>query len=169
MKRSKFGGDYGKCSQLIRQALATTPVNVARTPKWVLDAVKAAIKSKRLPDPRRPLMSAGEALEYATSHLGEAWVDHFGSLKYDGYDLLVSEPYASKITGQMLQDLEAFTDLVGGAYYFSAHSGHYPSRTVRIVVSNNKHVVERYKVSEYVQAMQRTGLADPLHDLVEAV
>jgi hypothetical protein len=152
MKTAKFYGDKSRTSQLIRHMLRPEPSSRSSTPKWVLNSVKAAIKLGRLPKFNIPLLSANDALQHALGHLGRSWADHPGLIKWDGHELLVTEPYADRIDLEMLQELQQFREVIGGAFVFSANSAHFPGRTVRIVVAENSGVLARYKTSDYASA-----------------
>ena len=149
MAKVKFEGDDSDRSNKVRDALQTIPVNRGRIPKWVLGAVKAAVKTKRLPPSQFPLTSAGVALEHATKQLGGEWADHTGTIVYDSYDLLISEPYTSRIDAAALQQLEKFVKLVGGQYYLSTNSGHFPGETIRVVIGETEKAAAAFKSHEY--------------------
>jgi hypothetical protein len=135
----KIVGDRTARSQKVRELLETEPLNCSRPPIWLRAAVKQAISDGRLPKNKCPINSARAAFDHATKALGHSWADHVGSLKdSDGIELLVSEPYAERINGDSLAQLDRFCRALDTSYLISANSEWYPGRTLRIIVTKNR-------------------------------
>jgi hypothetical protein len=125
----------------------TKLIDKAKVPKWVLDAAKAAVKRKKLPK-SRPLFSATQALYLiAESTTGDGWLDHAGRIKWDGYELLTSEPYAERLSPSAIDELERFVSFIEGHYLICSKSEHLPGRTVLIVISNSEYALESFRKS----------------------
>ena len=104
--------DSSKESESVREILKPIHVDDSKIPKWVLDAIKEAVRSGKIEKPGFPLQAAGTAFDYVTRKLGKSWSDHTGRIKdLDGREYLVSEPYSEKINLEMIQELEAFVTL----------------------------------------------------------
>jgi hypothetical protein len=146
--RSGFWGDQSERSAIIREALRTEPVNFQCVPRWVMRAIKAAVRAKRIPAPGYPFQNALEAFYHVTKQCRHDWWDHFGSIRVGGHMLFVSEPYAAAINSELIKSLEEFVALVGGVHTFSANSGHFPGETIRIVVAENADALLCYRHRE---------------------
>jgi len=154
MTAAKFSGDKGEVSETVRQFLRPELLLRSRAPKWILSAVKLAVKSRHIPAASYPPRSAMDALQYVLACLGQSWADHVGLLEWDGRELLVAEPYADRIDLEMLQELQRFTETLGCAFMFSANSWHFPGRTVRIIIAESTGVLSSYKNSQCVTATE---------------
>lgn len=116
----------------IRQMLQTEKVENG-IPSWVLTALNS--RFPRLSYPQHP----GDAYNFSLTTLSDSsWSDNAGHIKVDGTELLVSEPFGSKINLKMLEGLEEFVNLVDADYWFSPNSWHAPGGTVRIVIEPNR-------------------------------
>lgn len=158
---ARFLGERSEVSNKLREILETPPISRGRAPRWVLQAVKEAIKDGKLPEADCALTSGAIALEYATCAIGmpigQDWSDHSGVLKWNGHELLVCEPYAEKVSAAMLSALEQFTEMTGTTYVMSANSEHYPGRTIRIVIGSAG-AVGSYRRREWKAAQERQAL-----------
>lgn len=131
----KFCGDDSERSRTIRDLLEIEPVSVGRYPMWVRQAIKGAIARGDLPKSQYPLQSTGAAFEHATKCLGRDWADHCGTIKdEDGRELLVSEPYWERVSEEGYRQLADFAKVVNASFVVSPSSGHFPGRTLRIIV-----------------------------------
>ena len=150
-------GDTSDASTQLREILQPSPLKRGLAPRWVLTAVKLAIKEGRIPKLKAALTSGATALEEATRVLGASWTDRIGKFKWDGIEFLVSEPYAERIDRRMLSELEDFAQAVGTSYFFSANSEHFPGRTVRIVIGPTTSDTNEYRKHEWASAMESVG------------
>jgi hypothetical protein len=122
-------------------------IDKSKAPKWVLAAAKVAIKQKKLPK-SPPLFSSMQALYHvAETFTGDGWLDHAGRIKWDGYELLTSEPYVERLSATAIEELEKFVGFIGGSYLICARSEHLPGKTVLIVISNSAHALESFRKS----------------------
>lgn len=60
------------------------------------------------------------------------WLDHWGTVEYDGQEFLVSEPYGLPREGAAA--LLKFCDDLDLDFEIHAASRHYPSQTLRIII-----------------------------------
>jgi hypothetical protein len=137
-------------SARIRDLLAIQTVQRSRAPRWILNRVKAAIKHGDVPRSSTPLTSGTTALGHVVDVHGDSWADHRGTLKWDGYELLVTEPYAAEISGAMFDQLAAAVRVLRAAYLFSATSEWFPGRTIRLFVAESPEVMSRFRKHEHV-------------------
>lgn len=156
LRSSSFGRAYRQyleqrdaASALVRDAKSkgavVAPASSGCAPKWVLDAVMAAIADKRLPEPTSPVHEKLEALAHATAILGDSWAEHLFVLKWDRYELLVAQPAVQKIDESMIQELWDFVDTVDGDYLICRNSESLSSETFRIVIAQSPEVIDRYQ------------------------
>jgi hypothetical protein len=104
-------------------------------PKWVQQRVNEAIKDGRMDDPGYVPVDGSTAMNHAVDCLGRKWADHWGHFTDDdGTEVLVSEPYADKVTQKALAQLEHFCEVLDLEYVLEASSQHYPGQTLRILV-----------------------------------
>jgi hypothetical protein len=146
-------GDETDVPAKLRGLLKPFHVDRSRSPKWILPIVRRLISGGRLPECRFALTSAGIALEHAAKFCGDSWLDHDGKVKIDGFEFLVSEPYAEHTSLKMLQELEAFCELLGAGYTFTANSEHFPGRTIRIVVAESPRLALAFRQHEFFHTM----------------
>jgi len=114
-------------------------------PRWVLDAVTAAIADKRLPEPTTPVHEKLEALAHATEVLGDSWADHLSVLRWDRHELLVAEPAVQKLNESLIQELWDFVDMVDGDYLICRNFEDLSSKTFRIIIAQSPKVIDRYQ------------------------
>jgi hypothetical protein len=110
-----------------------------------------AIKTGKIDGSQLPLFrTGGDALQYLKDNYSCPWADHFGVLEVDGHESLVTEPYAEKVTKEMIDILNAGIGILGGAYLFSATSWWYPGRTIRIYIAENREMATQARNHEGV-------------------
>jgi hypothetical protein len=142
--------DESETSMRIRELLAIPALQRSRAPRWILNRVKVAIKEGDLPRSPTALTSGTTALSHVAGVHGHSWADHPGTLKWEGYELLVTEPYAADISGVMLEQLDAAARVLKAAYLFSATSEWFPGRTIRVFVAESPEVMSRFRKYEHV-------------------
>jgi hypothetical protein len=136
-------------SKKIRELLDIKKIPTG-VPGWMLMKVQQAINDGRIGKPPYPVTSGASALRYLQDLYGTSWTDHFGMLKCDGFEVLVTEPYAEKVTKEMIDQLSAVTSVLGAAFLFSAISSHYPGRTIRIYIAENSKIATAIRNEEFV-------------------
>lgn len=102
-------------------------------PKWLVPAIKSAVKNGRL-EPGK-IVDACTAVNHALNCLGRDWADHLRVVERDGREILVSYPYAERINGRSIQQLEDFCGALGLHYRVCANAHYYPGRTIAIHIS----------------------------------
>lgn len=128
--------DKSADSASVRKILSPAHVERHKIPSWLGSAIKQAIKSQALPKPQHPLLSASDSFQYAINQLGREWADHCGRLKLsDGSQALISEPYAERVNGELISQLESFCRTLNLEYVLDANSEWFPGRTLRIMIS----------------------------------
>ncbi len=147
--------DESDTSERIRELLQVTPPNRSRSPRWLLARVKEAVKDKRIGPWTTAPTSGDAALEQLTQTFGGKWVDHRGMVTFEGYELLVTEPYAAEIGREMFDQLEAAVDVLQAAYLFSANSWHFPGQTFRIYVGEHHSVITKLRNALHVPGVSR--------------
>ena len=75
------------------------------------------------------------------------WIDHFGSLK-DDPEVFISEPYG--LVGDDFPHIMAFCDAIGGKVDIQAASTHYPTRTLRVIITKKNREPMLLEGREYV-------------------
>ena len=146
--------DNQESSQIVRKALQPDPVARDQFPKWVLTEVNNAIEAGKLPEPQKPLLAGADAFHHATKNLGGLWVDHAGMVTWKQRQLLVSEPYVSKMTSSMLREVERFVELVKGGYFLTCNSEFFPGQTIRIVVGETRRIALDYQNHTWARYMR---------------
>jgi hypothetical protein len=133
-------------------------IDKAKAPKWMLATAKVAIKRKKLRK-SPPLLSSMQALYHvAETFTGDGWLDHAGRIKWDGYELLTSEPYVERLSATAIEELERFVSFIEGHYLICSKSEHLPGRTVLIVISDSEPALESFKKSLRPKEIFRTSL-----------
>jgi hypothetical protein len=117
-------------------------------PRWILQRVKAAIKAGKINQSNLALTTGAVALDHLAGICGDSWADHFGMLKYDGNDVLVTEPYAASVSERTFNQLSKVAKILDAAYLVSAKSWHFPGRTLRIYVMENSKISVKIRSSE---------------------
>lgn len=147
--------DDSDASARIRELLEISEPTRSRSPKWLLARVKAAVKAGTIGPWTTSPTSGDAALQHVCDAFGDKWADHRGFVKWDGYELLVTEPYAAEMGTEMMDQLHAAMKVLQAAYLFSATSWHFPGRTMRIYVAESHDVMSRFRKSEHVRGMTK--------------
>lgn len=137
--------EHALASDAKSQSAVTAPATLGSAPEWVLDAVLAAIRDKRLPEPTYPVREKVAALAHATAILGDSWAERLSMFRWDKYELLVAQPSVQKLDESLIQELWDFVDLVDGDYLICRNVETVSSKTFRIVIAQSPGVIDRYQ------------------------